>query len=118
MKDVIFAWRTLRANPGFASHHARFGRGSEHGDFQRGKGGTAESIAYSHPERVVAISEWEPAAVRPENVDFTTTYDLRARSRSFDSLSLYRTELINGARVKYDFFKTLGVSILTAGRSR
>jgi putative ABC transport system permease protein len=52
-------------------------------------------------------------------VDFTTTYDLRARSRSFESLSLFRdaagaivgdsgSALLNGMRVNYDYFDTLG----------
>ena len=70
----------------------------------------------------MAIAESSPGTVMPVTVDFTTTDDFRTRSRSFETMSLYRTaagalvergepELINGMRVSYDFFDTLGVNV-------
>ena len=76
----------------------------------------------SQDVRFGTIAESDPDTPQPVTVDFTTTHDLRERSQSFQSLSLSRTgngammeggepEVVNGLRVNYDFFDTLGVSM-------
>ncbi len=76
-------------------------------------------LPYRDPERLVKVAESDPDTPLPETIDFTTTSDLRARSHSFESLSLYRDgdvamveqgkpELLQGFRVGYDYFETLG----------
>jgi len=45
-------------------------------------------LPYRQPDRLVKVAETEPDTPRQVTVDFTTTSDLRARSRSFESLSL------------------------------
>ena len=84
-------------------------------------------LPYRDPERLVKIAESEPDTPLPETIDFTTTHDLRARARSFDSMSLFRDgdvaiveqgqpELLEGLRVSFDYFGTLGVK-MQLGRS-
>jgi putative ABC transport system permease protein len=79
-------------------------------------------LPYAAGDRLVTVAESSPGTVKPVTVDFTTTHDWRARSRSFETLSLYRIgsaalvergdpELINGMRIGYDFFDTLGVKV-------
>jgi len=76
-------------------------------------------LPYGDPGRLVKVAASEPDTPLPETIDFTTTYDLRQRSRLFQSLSLYRDgsaaiveqgtpELLQGLRVGYDYFDTLG----------
>jgi len=71
---------------------------------------------------LVSVAESDPGTPNPETVDFTTVYDWRTRSHSFEHMSLYRgadgaivdhgePELLRGMRVNYDFFDTLGVSM-------
>ena len=84
-------------------------------------------LPYRDPERLVKIAESDRDAPLPETIDFTTTYDLRARNHSFESISLFRDgdvalveqdqpELLEGLRVSYDYFDTLGIK-MQLGRS-
>src|SRR6185369_13059981 len=77
-------------------------------------------LPYREPDRLVKIAETDPDTRTPETVDYTTTYDLRQRSHSFENLSLFRDasaalveqghpELLQGMRVGYDYFDTLKV---------
>jgi putative ABC transport system permease protein len=85
------------------------------------------SLPYPEPERLVAVAESDPDTPGPETVDFTTTSDWRERSQSFEHLALYRNfamtlvdggepELLQGMRVGWNFFDTLGVK-MELGRS-
>jgi predicted permease len=125
MGDVSFSARTLRKNLGFslvAVTTLALGVGANTAIFSVVKAVLLNQLPYGEPGRLVKIAESDPDTPRPETVDFTTTYDLRARSRSFQSLSLYRDgagamveggepELLQGMRVNYDFFDTLGVKL-------
>lgn len=79
-------------------------------------------LPYHDPGRLVKFSVADPDSPVPETIDFTTTYDLRQRSRSFQSMSLFRDgavalveqghpELLQGMRVGHDYFDTLGVDM-------
>src|SRR6185436_11884848 len=85
------------------------------------------ALPYAQADRLVSLGTGGPGDSHPTTVDFTTTFDYRARSRSFDHVVLYRgwsrsevgeseTELIRGQKVGHDFFDTLGVAMLL-GRS-
>ena len=85
------------------------------------------ALPYRDPGRLVALAEADPDTSRPETVDFTTVWDWRERSRSFEHIVLYRDwspiqagagepERVLGQRVGHDFFETLGVKLLL-GRS-
>jgi putative ABC transport system permease protein len=84
-------------------------------------------LPYRDPERLVKIAESDPDNPLAETIDFTTTDDLRARSHSFESISLFRDgdvalveqgkpELLEGLRVSRDYFDTLGLK-MQLGRS-
>ena len=125
MRDLILAVRMLRKNLGFslvAIVTLALGIGANTAIFSVVKAVLLNQLPYYDPDRLVAIAEAEPATIRPVTVDFTTTFDLRARSRSFESMSLYRgwrsalvgqgdPVLVNGLRVGYDYFDTLGVKM-------
>ena len=85
-------------------------------------------LPYRDADRLVAIAESTADTPRPVTVDYTTTHDLRERSKSFESLSLYRIaagalvendtpELINGLRVSYDFLPGRFGVTMAAGRA-
>jgi len=79
-------------------------------------------LPYRDPERLVKFAMAAPDNPVPETIDFATTHDLRERSKSFESVSLFRDgdvaiveqgqpELLEGVRVSYDYFDTLGVTM-------
>ena len=129
-QDLRYAWRVLRQSRAFtitAILSLALGIGGNTAVFTVVRGVLLKPLPYRDPERLVKIAEAEPRSTNPTNVDFTTTYDLRARSRSFESLSLFRdasaammegqgAEFLNGMRVNYDYFDTLRVK-MHLGRS-
>jgi putative ABC transport system permease protein len=77
-------------------------------------------LPFRDPERLVKIAESDPDTPLPETIDFTTTHDLRERTKLFESISLFRDgdvaiveqgqpELLEGLRVGYGYFDTLGI---------
>jgi predicted permease len=125
MHDLIYAARSLRKNPGFtliAILTLALGVGANTAIFSVVKAVLLNPIPYRDPDRLVAIAESDSNTSRPVTVDFTTTHDLRDRSRLFESMSLYHAtssafvddgdpEVLNGMRVNFDFFDTLGVKM-------
>jgi putative ABC transport system permease protein len=123
MTNLSVAARTLRKNPGFtavAILTLALGVGANTAIFSVVKAVLLNQLPYRDPDRLVKIAQSAPDTPRPETVDFTTAYDWRTRSHSFETLSLYRDaagaiveqghpELLNGMRVNYDYFDTLGV---------
>jgi putative ABC transport system permease protein len=130
MADLFFAVRNLRQNPGvafIAIITLALGVGANTAIFSVVNAVLLNQLPYRDPDRLVAIAAADPETPRPITVDFTTTHDWRDRSQSFQSMSLYRfitlafgegpePELLNGMRVNFDFFDTLGVK-MAAGRA-
>jgi len=125
MHDLVYAARGLRKNPGFtlvAVVTLALGVGANTAIFSVVKAVLLNPIPYRDPGRLVAIAEASRDTPLPVTVDFTTTHDLRERSRLFESMSLYHAtssalvehgdpEVLNGMRVNFDFFDTLGVKL-------
>jgi putative ABC transport system permease protein len=124
-QDLRYACRAIRQNPAFAATAVltlALGIGGNTAIFTVVRSVVLKPLDYRDPGRLVKVAESDPNNPSPVTVDFTTTYDLRTGSRSFESLSLYRSasaafveqgqpELIDGLRVNYDYFHTLGVNV-------
>jgi putative ABC transport system permease protein len=122
-QDLRYAYRVLRQSPAFTATailSLALGIGGNTAVFTVVRGVLLKPLPYRDSGRLVKVAETDADTPHPETVDFTTTYDLRARSRSFESLSLFRnaggalvgeggSELLDGMRVNYDYFQTLGV---------
>jgi putative ABC transport system permease protein len=125
LQDVLYAFRTLRRSPGFTAAAAitlALGSGANLAVFSVVKTVLLNQLPFRDPGRLVMLGEADSGEKRPETVGFTTAYDWRRLSRSFESMSLYRDgdgaivergnpELLRGMRVSYDFFQTLGLTM-------
>ena len=123
--DIRFALRQLRKAPLFAVvtiATLALGIGANTAIFSAVKAVLLDQLPYRDPNRLVKVAEGDPDTPIPQTVDFTTTYDLRSRSRSFESLSLFRDgggafveqgqpEVLEGMRIGYDYFDTLGIKM-------
>ncbi len=123
MSDLSFSLRALRKNAGFsivAVLTLALGVGANTAIFSVVKAVLLNPLPYLQPDRLVALGEDDSGVKRPETIGYTTAYDWRRLSHSFESMSLYRTaseamvergepELLEGLRVNYDFFDTLGI---------
>jgi putative ABC transport system permease protein len=130
LHDLKFAARMLVKERGLtlvAVLTLALGIGANTALFSVVKAVLLDALPYAQPERLVSLAQGDPSTPRPENVDFATSADWRARSRSLDHIALYRgwaqadvggsePELVRGQRVGHDFFDTLGVKMLL-GRS-
>ncbi|MFI4942123.1 MAG: ABC transporter permease [Burkholderiales bacterium] len=130
LNDLKFAMRMLTKDRGVtlvAVLTLALGIGANTALFSVVKAVVLNALPYAQADRLVSLATGGPADLRPTTVDFTTTFDFRARSRSFDHVVLFRgwsrtnvgageTELIRGQKVGYDFFDTLGVK-MQLGRS-
>ena len=130
MGDLKFAFRVLRKNPGFgliAILTLALGVGANTAMFSVIKAVLLNQLPYRNADALVTIATAGRDSENPITVDYTTTYDLRERTHSFESMSLYRMwrsalvgdgdpELVNGLRVGHDYFETLGVR-MQMGRS-
>ncbi len=122
-QDLRYAFRVLRQSPAFTAAAVvslALGIGGNTAVFTVVRGVLLKPLPYAHPDRLVKVAERDGDSPFPETVDFTTTDDLRNRSRSFESLSLYRDasgaivengqpELLDGMRVNSSYFDTLGI---------
>ena len=128
--ELRFAFRQLRKSPVYTAMVVltlALGIGANTAIFSVVKAVLLNQLPYRDPDRLVKIAESDPDNPLPETIDFTTTYDLRTRSKSFESMSLFRDgdvamveqgkpELLEGLRVGYDYFDTLGLK-MQLGRS-
>jgi putative ABC transport system permease protein len=123
LSDVRYSVRSLRKNPTFsiiAVLTLALGVGANTAIFSVVKAVLLNQLPYRDPGRLVALAEADSGEEHPETIGYTTAYDWRRLSHSFQSLSLYRSsagaivergepELLPGLRVNYDFFDTLGI---------
>jgi len=122
-QDLRYACRGIRQNPGFAAAAVltlALGIGGNTAIFTVVRSVILKPLDYPHPDRLVKIAESDPDTPVPETIDFTTAWDLRAASRSFENLSLFHyssvvlasqenPEVIAGMRINADYFQTLGI---------
>ena len=123
MGDLSFSLRALRRNLAFSALAVvtlALGIGANTAIFSVVKAVLLNQLPYRDADRLLALGEADAGETRPGTVGYTTVYDWRRLSHSFESMSLYRDaagaivergepELLNGQRVNYDFFDTLGV---------
>jgi putative ABC transport system permease protein len=123
--NLRFGLRQLRKSPVYTTMVVltlALGIGANTAIFSVVKAVLLNQLPYRNPERLVKFAESDPDNTLAETVDFPTTHDLRERSHSFESMSLFREgnvaiveqgqpELLEGLRVNYDYFDTLGVSM-------
>ena len=123
MGDLRFSARSLRKNLGFSAVAIltlALGIGANTAIFGVVKAVLLNQLPYRQSDRLVTLAEQDPGDPRPLTVGYTTAYDWRRLSKSFESISLYRganaaivekgePEFVNGMRVNYDYFDALGV---------
>ena len=121
--DLRYAFRVLRKSPSFALTAVAtlaLGIGANTAIFSAVKAVLLNQLPYREPDRLVELGEADSGEKRAETIGYTTAYDWRRLSHSFESMSLYRDaagaivergepELLQGMRVNYDFFDTLGI---------
>ena len=125
LANLRYSFRKLRKSPVYTTVVVltlALGIGANTAIFSVVKAVLLNQLPYRDPDRLVKFAESDPDKALPETVDFTTTHDLRERSRSFESMSLFREgdvaiveqgqpELLEGLRVNYDYFDTLGTNM-------
>ncbi len=128
-QDARFAVRQLLKNPGFAAVALltlALGIGANTAVFTVVKFVLLTSLPYADADRLVSLAATSRDTPNPTNVSFGETQEWIARSRSFQSVALYRgwgptltgagsPQVLSGMRVSHNFFSTLGVR-LVAGR--
>ena len=129
--DVRFAFRMGRRNPGFSALAVMtlaLGVGATTAIFSVVKAVLVNQLPYRDPDRVVALSQIDPAESAPSSyVGAWIANEWRTRAQSFDSISLYgdchrilvengEAEVLRGMEVNHEFFETLGVT-MQLGRS-
>ncbi len=121
--DLRYAFRVLRNSPAFALTAVAtlaLGIGANTAIFSAVKAVLLDQLPYRDPARLVKLGEADSGETTASTIGYATAYDWRRLSHSFESMSLYRTaagaivergepELLNGLRVNYDFFDTLGI---------
>ena len=123
LQDLRYGLRQLRKSPTYTAMVVltlALGIGANTAIFSVVKAVLLNQLPFRDPERLVKIAVSDPDTPLPETIDFTTTHDLRERTKLFESISLFRDgdvaiveqgqpELLEGLRVSYDYFDTLGI---------
>ena len=126
LADLRYGWRQLKNAPIYtlvAVLTLALGVGANTAIFSVVKAVLLDQLPYRDPDRLLKIAVAAPDNPLPETIDYTTTFDLRERSHLFQSMSLFRdgagamveqgnSELLQGMRVSFDYFDTLGSRML------
>jgi putative ABC transport system permease protein len=121
-QDGRFALRSFAKTPGFTAIVVltlALGIGSSTAIFSAVNGILLKPLPFSEPDRLFWINEVTPDG-RPMSVSWPNYQDWRARQQSFETLAISRsspvtwsggpeTRRLEGRRVSYNFFDTLGV---------
>ncbi len=123
VQDVRFAIRQLAKNPGFtvtAILMLGLGMGASVAIFAFVDAALIEPLPYPDPTRIVHVTESTPQIPRA-NLSYPDYLDWKRQNTVFTSLAVYNgraymfatpegTEVVPGARVSDNFFRTLGVA--------
>jgi putative ABC transport system permease protein len=92
MNDLRYALRTLRRSPGFAASAIlalALGIGANTAVFSVVYAVLLKPLPFEEPERLVRLSEIDPAGVDSARVSLGTFVDWRARSRTLEGVAIY-----------------------------
>src|SRR6266436_3180123 len=122
LSDARFGARMLSKNPGFtavAILTLALGIGANAAVFSIVNGVLLHPLPFANADRLVMVGETEGDG-KPSTTSFATYEDWKARSKSFEELTLYRQwqptlmapgepEQLIGLRVANNYFRTLGI---------
>lgn len=124
LQDVRHSFRGLLKNPGFTTLAVLtlgLGVGANTALFSVVKTVLLNSLPYREPDRLVTLAKGDSDTPNATNTSFGTTDDWKSRTKSFESMALYRgwgptitgsgaPAILRGLRVTQNFFDTLGIT--------
>ena len=125
LQDSRYGLRTLVKSPAFAAIAIitlALGIGANTAIFSVVKAVLLDRLPFRQPDRLVKLAAGGRRELNPSTVSYLLVQDWKERTHSFESMSVYgnwtptltndgRPRILRGARVTYDFFDTLGVSV-------
>ena len=124
LRDVCFAIRQLRKDPGFATTAIltlTLGMCASVAIFAFVDAALIKPLPYRNPARLLGVFESTPTFPQSSNLSYPDYLDWKKLNTVFDSLDAYQhypfslsvpsgAQKVNGARVTDGFFRTLGVT--------
>lgn len=121
--DVRYGFWMLVKTPGVTAAAVLMlglGTGASTALFTTIKAVLLNSLPYKQAEQLVTLATNEKEVPNPVNVSYGLVQDWKERSKSFQSIAMYRgwqptltgqgkPEVLRAERVSYDFFQTLGI---------
>ena len=91
--DARFAFRMLLKTPGVTAAAIlmlALGTGANTALFSTIKGVLLSSLPYKQPDRLVTLAANDSGTLNPVNVSYGLVQDWKERSKSFESIAIYR----------------------------